>query len=75
MALIARSMSEKAPSTGAFPARLSYRQDFDLNPQETRFRKDTERDDVLSHALLPSPCIRVKEIRPEFESLRTDSQE
>ena len=47
-------------------------QGFDLNPPETRFRTDTERDSAQSRTLSSGPRIEAEEIRPEFESLTAD---
>ncbi len=67
----ATMIAEEAP-TPAFPAHLHYQQGFDLNPPETRFRTDTERDGAQSRTLSSGPCIGAEEIRPEFESLTAD---
>lgn len=65
-------MIAKEASTPAFPAHRHYQQGFDLNPPETRFRRDTERDGAQLRTLSSDPCIEAEEIRPEFESLKAD---
>ena len=67
----ATMIAEDAP-TPAFPAHLHYQQGFDLNPPETRFRTDRERDGAQSRIFSTGACIGEEEIRPEFESLEAD---
>ena len=65
-------MIAQEASTPAFPAHLHYQQGFGLNPPETRFRTDTERDGAQSRTLPSGQYIGAEEIRPEFESLKAD---
>ena len=69
---VPRVMIAKEAWTPAFPAHLHYQQGLDLNPPETRFHTDTERDGAQSRTLSSDPCIGAEEIRPEFESLKAD---